>query len=69
MWRLKLINGGIYFRNGNGTEVAVVAYLDCIHEPVSIIFIVFIGNILLSGALAYWLASYSCSRVHAVAAG
>ena len=31
--------GGVYFpeRNGNGTEVAVVAYLDCIHDRVSII--------------------------------
>ena len=31
---------GHIFRNGNGTEVVVVAYLDCIHELVSIIFIV-----------------------------
>ena len=53
---------GHIFRNG--TEVAVVAqlYLDCIHELVSIIFIVFIGNNAngLRGASAYQ---------HAVAAG
>ena len=40
-------------RNGNGTEVAVVAYLDCIHDCVSIIFIVFIGNTLLPGFSTY----------------
>ena len=47
--------GGVYFaeRNGNGAEVVVVAYLDCIHKLVSIIFIVFIGNTLLPGASAY----------------
>ena len=37
-------------RNRNGTEVAVVAYLDCIHDLVSIIFIAFIGNTLLPGS-------------------
>ena len=47
--------GGVYFpeRNRNGTEVAVVAYLDCIHHLVSIIFIVFIGNTLLPGSSAH----------------
>ena len=40
-------------RNGNGTKVAVVAYLDCIHKLVSIIFIVFIRNTRLLGASAY----------------
>ena len=50
---------GVYFpeRNGNGTEVAVVAYLDCIHDRVSIIFIVFIGNTL------YYPASQHISLV------
>ena len=33
---------GYIFRNGNGTEITVVAYLDCIHELVSITFIVFV---------------------------
>ena len=42
---------GYIFRNG--TEVAVVAYLDCIHDRVSIIFIVFIGNTLLPGFSTY----------------
>ena len=39
---------GIFVRieqNENGTEIVVVAYLDCIHEFVSITFIVFIRNI------------------------
>ena len=49
--------GGVYFsgmeRNTNGMEVAVVAYLDCIHDLVSIIFIVFIGNTLLPGSSAH----------------
>ena len=36
--------------NTKGMEVAVVAYLDCIHDLVSIIFIVFIGNTLLPGS-------------------
>ena len=51
----RLTFGGIYFpeRNTNGMEVAVVAYLDCIHDLVSIIFIVFIGNTLLPGSLAH----------------
>ena len=39
--------------NRNGMEVAVVAYLDCIHDLVSIIFIVFIGNTLLPGSSAH----------------
>ena len=37
----------------NGREVAVVAYLDCIHDLVSIIFIAFIGNTLLPGSSAH----------------
>ena len=47
--------GGVYFpeRNGNGTEVAVLAYLDCIHDRVYIIFIVFIENTLLPGFSTY----------------
>ena len=40
-------------RNTNGMEVAVVAYLVCIHDLVSIIFIVFIGNTLLPGSSAH----------------
>ena len=40
-------------QNRNGTEVAVVAYLDCIHDLVSIIFIVFIGNTLLPSSSAH----------------
>ena len=51
-----LLRWGIFSgteRNGNGTEVAVVAYLDCIHDRVSIIFIVFIGNTLLPGFSTY----------------
>ena len=39
--------------NTNGIEVAVVAYLDCIHHLVSIIFIVYIGNTLLPGSSAH----------------
>ena len=47
--------GGVYFLewNGNGMEIAVVAYLDCIHELVSITFIVFIRNTRLPGTSAY----------------
>ena len=37
----------------SGRKVAVVAYLDCIGELVSIIFIVFIGNTPLPGASAF----------------
>ena len=44
---------GNIFWNGTETEVAVVAYLDCIHELVSIMFILFIGNTLLRGISAY----------------
>ena len=40
-------------QNTNGMEVAVVAYLDCIHDLVSIILIVFIGNTLLPGSSAH----------------
>ena len=43
MQSLRLPQVGYIFRNG--TEVAVVAYLDCIHDRVSIIFIVFIGRV------------------------
>ena len=39
--------------NRNRTEVAVVAYLDCIHDLVSIIFIAFIGNTLLPRSSAH----------------
>ena len=45
-----------------------MAYLDCIHDRVSIIFIVFIGNTLLSGFSTYQLGSYIIVRVRAVAA-
>ena len=60
--------GAVYFleQNRNGTEVEVVAYLDCIHELVSIILSVFIGNTRLPGVSAYELASYN--GLHAVAA-
>ena len=37
-------------QNRNGMEIAVVAYLDCIHD---LIFIVFIGNTLLPGSSAH----------------
>ena len=43
----KVIDGGYIFWNGTETEVVVVVYVGCI------IFIVFIGNILLPGASAY----------------
>ena len=46
-------------QNENGTEIVVVAYLDCIHELVSITFIVFIRNTRLPGTSAYQLASYN----------
>ena len=61
--------GAVYFleQNRNGTEVEVVAYLDCIHELVSIILRVFIGNTRLpAGVSAYELASYN--YLHAAAA-
>ena len=47
--------GGVYFpeRNGNGTDFAVMAYVDCVHELVSIIFIVFIRNTRLLRASVY----------------
>ena len=37
---------GVYFPewNGNKTEIAVVAYLDCFHELASITFILFIRS-------------------------
>ena len=40
-------------QNRNGMEVGGVAYLDCVHDLVSIIFIVFIGNTLLPGSSAH----------------
>ena len=43
----KVMTVGYIFWNGMETEVVVVAYLGCI------IFIVFIGNILLPGASVY----------------
>ena len=46
-------------QNGNGTEIAVGAYLDYIHEFVSITFIVFIGNTHLPGAPAYYCNKHS----------
>ena len=59
---------GIFVRiewNENRTEIVVVAYLDCIHEFISITFIVFITNITWSYILATY-NSHNCS--HAVVA-
>ena len=38
-------------------EIAVAAYLDCIHKLISITFVVFIRNTFLPGYSAYQLAS------------
>ena len=63
--------GGVYFleQNGNGTEVAVVAYLDCIHELISVILIVFIENTLYYPAPQHISFLAIIVRVHALAAG
>ena len=41
------------FAERNKTEIVAVAYLDCLHQLVSIIFIVFIRNTNLPGASVY----------------
>ena len=45
---------GYISQNGNGTEIEVVAYLDCFHELTFITFIVFIKSNHLAGASAHY---------------
>ena len=54
--KISLTGWGIFARtkwNRKWTENAVVAYFDCIHQLVSIIFIVFIRNTRLPGTSVY----------------